>query len=69
MLVFFNDEPMCIAHYDTGEIVIQLEFLKENNTVIIKCNDTEYSEFFKSNFVSTLNKIHARDASGSELTE
>eukprot|EP00973_Karenia_brevis_P061489 8549055-Karenia_brevis.AAC.1 len=57
---------MCIAHYDTGDIAIQLEFIKENNTVIVKCSDTDYSEYFKSNFISTFNKIHARDASGSD---
>eukprot|EP00973_Karenia_brevis_P042419 5872782-Karenia_brevis.AAC.1 len=57
MLVFFNDELMCIAHYDTGEIVTQLEFVEENNTVIIKRNDTDYSEFFKSYFISTLTEF------------
>eukprot|EP00973_Karenia_brevis_P063781 8866597-Karenia_brevis.AAC.1 len=61
MLVFYNDDPMCIAHYDNGGIVIQLEFVDENNTVVINCNDTDYSEFFKTHFISTFNKIHARD--------
>eukprot|EP00973_Karenia_brevis_P069022 9594311-Karenia_brevis.AAC.1 len=63
MLVFFNDDPMCIAHYEAGDIAIQLEFIEENNIVIVKCNDTDYSEYFISNFISTFNKLHARDTS------
>eukprot|EP00973_Karenia_brevis_P091602 12408295-Karenia_brevis.AAC.1 len=54
---------MCIAHHDKGDIAIQLEFIEENNTVIVKCNDSDYSAFFKSNFISTFDKLHAREAS------
>eukprot|EP00973_Karenia_brevis_P086547 12001181-Karenia_brevis.AAC.1 len=43
LLVFYNDEPMCISHNDTGEIVVQLEFVEEKNTVLIKCNDSDYT--------------------------
>eukprot|EP00973_Karenia_brevis_P054902 7633392-Karenia_brevis.AAC.1 len=50
---------MCIALKDYGEIVVQLEFVDENNTVVIK-NDSDYTHF-QQQFVSTFNKVHARD--------